>query len=108
MQGIHVARVQIGFWRGAAGKAGRFVFDRASIFVIAGRNAPGMICTGGACFFICRDWTFLICGGSAVGDHGLATAGAEDQTFKKRITGEAICAMDAGVGCFSRGVESGN
>ena len=40
--------------------------------------------------------------------HGLARAGAEDQTFQQGIAGQAIGAMNAGAGGFSRGVEPGN
>src|SRR5690349_10277919 len=40
-------------------------------------------------------------------DHGLTATRAEDQTLEKGIAGEAICAMDVGVGGFSRGVKAG-
>jgi len=36
--------------------------------------------------------------------HGLTAARAEHQTFEERIAGEAIGAVDTGVGGFSRGV----
>ena len=43
-----------------------------------------------------------------VGDHGLAAAGAENQTFQKGIAGETIGAVDAGVGGLSCGVKTGD
>src|SRR4029077_13952767 len=39
--------------------------------------------------------------------HRLAAARAEDQAFEKRIAGQAIGAVDAGCGGFSRSIQAG-
>src|SRR5438128_9033392 len=41
-------------------------------------------------------------------DHRLAAAGAKDEAFEKRIASEAVCAVNAGIGRFSGGIETRN
>ena len=45
--------------------------------------------------------------GTKFSAHGASGAGSEDQAFKKGIAGQAVCAMHAGRGRFSGGVEAG-